>query len=299
MLDFRYHIFYLGLMFLMFGFGIFIGASLTGPGLVRRQTDAIKNLRGEANRVVQERDQSRDRAGKDESALSALRPALIRGRLKGRRVVVIQTGDYPDATEAANAALADAGATVTATLVLPDKWDSLSPRQRAALTPAAGTDEPGAQKAALLAALASALAAGTRGGGTTDALPALQRQGLATVSGDLSQPCALFVLVGGHADDGGGGGGVLDAAVLDGFKSLPAPVTLVGCEPLGAASSSMPAFQSAGIATVDCIDLPLGQIALPLALRGERGDYGLKPTARQPLPPDAEALGAAPLGAAQ
>ena len=61
MLDFRYHIFYLGLMFLMLGFGIFIGASLTGPALVRRQTVAITTLRGETNQVVQERDQTRDR----------------------------------------------------------------------------------------------------------------------------------------------------------------------------------------------------------------------------------------------
>ena len=46
----------------------------------------------------------------------------------------------------------------------------------------------------------------------------------------------------------------------------------------------MPSFQNAGIATVDCIDLPLGQLALPFALRGEKGDYGLKATAKQPLP---------------
>ena len=65
---------------------------------------------------------------------------------------------------------------------------------------------------------------------------------------------------------------------------------MAGCEPYSAASSSVPAYQAAGIATVDCVDLPLGQIALPFALRGETGDYGLKPTAKLRLP---DSLGSA------
>ena len=291
MLDFRYHIFYLGLMFLMLGFGVFIGASLTGPALVRRQTDAIKNLRGEANQVVQERDLTRERVRKDEQGLNALRPALVHGRLKGRHVVVIQSGEYSDATEAANSALSDAGATVTATVVLLDKWDGLSLGQRQALVTAAGVSDSADPRSLLLAALASALAHGTNSGASNAAvLPALQAQGLVTVSGDLSSPCVLFVLVGGHADDGGG----LDGAVLDGFKALSPAVTVVGCEPYSAAASSIPAFQAAGISTVDCIDLPLGQIALPLALRGDKGDYGLKATADQTLPLLTPTEGAAP-----
>lgn len=281
MLDFRYHIFYLGLMFLMLGFGVFIGASLTGPALVRQQTGAIKTLRGEANQVVQERDQTRDRVQKDEEGLNALRPVLVHGRLKGRHVVVLQTGDYSDATEAASSALSDAGATVTATVVLPDKWDALSPGQQTALMNATGAADAGNLRNSLLAALVLTLAHGTDTGGTNAVvLPALQAQGLVMVSGDLSAPCVLFVLVGGHADDGSG----LDTAVLKGFASLSTPVTLVGCEPYSAASSSIPAFEAAGISTVDCVDLPLGQIALPLVLRGDKGNFGLKPTADQTLP---------------
>ncbi len=290
MLDFRYHIFYLGLMFLMLGFGIFIGASLTGPALVRRQTDAIINLRGETNQVVQERDQTRDRVQKDEEGLNALRPALVHGKLKGRRVVVIQTGDYSDATEAASSALSDAGATVTATVVLPDKWEALSPGQRATLTQSPdGEADPVTLRAAMMQNLAATLVHGTASGRGAVVLPALQSQGLMTVSGDIAAPCALFVLVGGHTDDGSG----LDKAVLDALTALSPRVTVIGCEPYTAAASSVPAFQAAGIPTVDCVDLPLGQIALPLAVQSGKGDYGLKPTASQTLPTLPEAGAAA------
>ena len=279
MLDVRYHIFYLGLMFLMLGFGIFIGASIIGPAQVRQQAGAIANLRLTTNKVAQDRDLARGRFTRDEAALAALQPALVRGKLAGKRVIVIQTGDYADADEAANKAVTDAGAMVAATVVLTDKWGTLTPRQRAALSSVADPTDDATQDRTLLAALATALTAGTEGSAT---LEALQGQNLITKSGDLSQPCTFFVLVGGKSDDTAGAS--LDGPLLEGFQGVTVNVTLVGCEPFGAAASSIPAFQNAGIATVDCIDLPLGQLALPFALRGEKGDYGLKATAKQSLP---------------
>lgn len=290
MLDARYHLFYLIAIFLMLGFGIAIGASYYGPVQVRQEKKVLDNLAAETNKVVQERHDARARLDKDESALSTLTPSLVRGKLAGRRVVLVQTGDYADAAEAAEKAVGDAGATVAATVVLTDKWGALLPRQRQALATFADPADPASQDKALLAALASALAAGNRGSSASATLEALQGQGLMTVSGDLSQPCSLFVLVGGSRDDNSSPS--LDGPLLDGFKAVSGSITVVGCEPFTAASSSVPAYQNAGIATVDCIDLPLGQLALPFALRGDMGDYGLKPTAKKPLPDSLEGLSA-------
>lgn len=288
MLDARYHLFYLIAIFLMLGFGILIGASYYGPVQVSQQKKVLQSLAAQTNKVVQERNEARDRMTKDEAALSSLRPALVRGKLAGKRVILVQTGDYPDAAQAANTAVSDAGAMVAATVVLTDKWGALLPKQREALAPVADPTDAASQDRALLAALAAALTTGSGGGGgASKALEALKEQGLITVSGELSQPCTLFILVGGKSDDTAGApldGPLLDGPLLDGFKATPADVTLVGCEPLGAAVSSIPAYQSAGIATVDCVDLPLGQLALPFALHGGKGDYGLKATARQQLP---------------
>ena len=282
MLDVRYHIFYLGLMFLMLGLGIIVGASIIGPAQVRQQAGFIANLRVTTNKVAQDRDLARNRVMKDEAALSSLRPALVRGKLIGKRVVLIQTGDYPDAAQAANTAVSDAGAIVAATVVLTDKWGVLLPKQREALSPVADPADAAGQDKALLAALAAALTTGSGSGGEEPTLEALKGQGLITVSGELSQPCTLFILVGGKSDDTQNA--ALDGPLLDGFKTASSDITLVGCESSQSAVSSMPIYQGAGIATVDCIDLPLGQLALPFALRGEKGDYGLKPTAKQPLP---------------
>lgn len=289
--DFRYHIFYLGLMFLMLGFGVFVGASVIGPAQVRSQTQSIANLRQQTNKVLQDGDQARDRLAKDEGILAALRPGRVRGKLAGKRVVVLQTGDYPDAATDAATAVSDAGATVVATVVLTRGWETLNPRQRDALDAIApvGSD-PSAQDGALLSALAGALSDGTDAGtAPAKTLEALQGQDLITLTGDLSRPCGLFVVVGGGSDETDAPR--TDAPLLVGFRASAPSARVVGCEPSAAASSSVPAFQTAGIASVDCVDLPLGQLDLPFALRGDTGDYGIKPTARQTLP---EALGGTP-----
>ena len=291
MLDARYHLFYFTAIFLMLGFGILIGASYYGPVEMSRQREVVKRLAEQTNAVVQQRNLLQGRLNDDEQALASLRPALVRGTLAGKKVILIQTGDYADATEAANQSLGDAGATVAATVILTGHWGGLTARQRAALPSA--SEDPAAQDKALLTALAAALAQGTGPAITGASVPAgvppnapliaaLQQAGLLTVSGDLSQPCTLFVLVGGGSGDAPETS--LDMALLAGWTSLTPPVTVAGCEPSGAASSFIPAYQSAGIATVDCVDLPLGQIALPFALRGEAGDYGIKPTAKKRLP---------------
>lgn len=280
MLDARYHLFYSIAIFLMLGFGVMIGASYYGPIQVRQQQNVVRRLADETNLVVQQRSELTGRLAQDEAALASLQPALVRGKLAGKKVVLVQTGDYSGATQAATQSLENAGATVTATVVLTGHWGTLTAKQRSALSATAPASDPTAQDKALLAALAGALALGTAVSPASSAAP-LQQAGLLTLSGDISQPCALFVLVGGGSSDPPEPS--VDTALVAGFKALPG-VTVAGCEPSTVVASSIPAYQAAGIATVDCVDLPLGQIALPFALRGETGDYGIKPTAKQRLP---------------
>jgi len=205
---------------------------------------------------------------------------------------LIQTGDYADATQAANKAISDAGASEVDTVVLTDQWSSLTDRRRAdllttmSLPPPADTET----NAPLLDALGKALTGGTAADpANLAAKQAFEQQGLITVSGDLAQPCSFFVLVGGGRDESAGEG--LDAGLIDALNTASGnQATLVGCEPSQAALSFIPIYQKAGIATVDCIDLPLGQLALPFALRGgtDKDDYGLKATAHRPLPASLE-----------
>jgi hypothetical protein len=79
-----------------------------------------------------------------------------------------------------------------------------------------------------------------------------------------------------------------DSALAEVWKGLG--ITVVGVEPFGADLSFMRTYQSAGIATIDAIDRPIGKMALPFALLGEKGNYGLKDTADRALPAALEAV---------
>lgn len=272
MLDLRQHLFYFIAIFLMLGVGMLVGASFYGPAQVRQQQTSLAHLRVQVDGAVQEGRDAKTLLAKNEAALDTLRPALVRGTLSGRRIVLVQTGDDPDATVQAAAALRDAGAVPAATVVLGSGWAGLAPAVRDALM----TD------------LCRVLSGGTSAAPRAAALQGLQDRDLLVVTGSLDASCAAFVLVGGrHTDSDDAVFAALDLALAQGLQAQGgAAVRLVGCEEYGADISSMPAFQQAGVSTVDCIDRPLGKLDLPPALLGgaNAGDYGLKATAQHPCP---------------
>lgn len=268
--DLRYHLFYFIAIFLMLGFGMLVGGSFYGPVQVRQQQKSLVSLRVAVDGAVQEGREAKTQLAKIETALDAVRPALVRGKLAGKRVALIQTGDYAEATQQAATALRDAGALPAVTVVLGEKWQALAPDARAAS----------------LSALAGGLA---RGAG--DALQPLEDQGLITVTGSLSAPGVLFVLVGGGKDEAAPDA-PLDADLIAQLQAQAgASAHIVGCEPFDAVRSFVPAYEGAQVPTVDCIDRPLGRLDLPFALRGgdDAADYGLKPTARRQTPLSLEA----------
>ncbi len=278
MLDLRQHLFYFIAIFLMLGVGMLVGASFYGPAQVRQQQKSLAHLRVQVDGAVQEGRDAKALLAKNEAALDSLRPALVHGLLSGRRIVLVQTGDYADAAQEAAAALRDAGATPAATVVLGSGWAALDQSARAD------------SLQSLAEALAGGAAAPTRAGG----LQTLEDRSLVVVTGSLDAPCSLFVLVGGRRQDSGPDdtpSSGLEPALAQALQaSAGASAHLVGCEDYGADTSSMPAFQQAGISTVDCIDRPLGKLALPFALLGgaNAGDYGLKATAQYQTPPSLE-----------
>ena len=74
----------------------------------------------------------------------------------------------------------------------------------------------------------------------------------------------------------------LEAGLIDGLQATGAAV--VGVETTGVDDSSVPFFQSAGIANVDDLDLVAGRVAMVFSLLGARGSFGVKETADRLLP---------------
>ncbi len=277
--DFRFHIASLAAVFLALGLGILVGTFFVGAPVVERQ---IRSLNRNLSTSVSELRRQTQEAEKNEEALSGLLPQLVARKLSGRKVLVVQTGDYADAAEQTEQALTLAGASVTRITLPREAWlDRL----------AAGTESTAAAAAAAEQIAPLLVTAGS--GGDTGALDALRRDGLLTGK-TPDAPFRLAVLVGGaealsgpkDARDPLERARTLDAALAKAWQA--AGVAVVGVEPLGADVSYMRAYQAQGIATVDNIDRAAGRIALPFALLGEKAAYGMKGTAERVLPASLE-----------
>ena len=292
MLDTRYHIIYLCAIFLMLGFGIIIGDSFIGPIQVRQNTANLAVLRTKVDGALQDANSAKDQAGKLESSIESLRPRLVQNQLQNKRVIIVQTGDSSDAAASARTSLIDAGAT-TATCVVADKLNALDPEEAQDIASELNTAAPNMTVAsddpisAIIRAITETLLQGTKNRPTTSSIiEVLQHHDLANVTGDLGANNANFVIVGGEIDDSAASD-KSDSVIIEGLKHLATrPISIVGCEPLSVATSSIPTYQSEDVASVDCIDQPLGMLDLPFAVNGGVviDDYGLKSTAHRQIP---------------
>ena len=290
--DIRYHIASLAAVFLALGIGILVGTAFVGAPVVQRQTALIKRLEenvGDLRRETATRDNT-------EKALSALVPGVIDGKLAGRQVLVVQSGGYRDATDAAVETLEKAGAVVQRVALPIEAWRREMKQDTAALadpdTLAKAMDSEARQIAPLLLR-----------GDPADGVSPLQTyrdRGLLVDEGTSDKgPFRMVVLVGGTPLAVATAGATDDSALQTFIQQRDLPLidswatggaTVVAVEPLQAEVSFLHLYQGSEIATVDAIDRAAGQIALPLALLGEAGNYGLRPTADRPLPKSVESL---------
>ena len=233
----------------------------------------------------------------NEDAIAALVPHLVQNQLAGKRVVLVQTGDYPDGVQDAAQSITQAGGAVAATITLTGHFDMLSDQDREQLAKSLGsaTDDD----SALLRPVAVALVDGTANHPeVANQIAALSQAGIIDTSGDLSTPPNMVVLVGGSEtppdsdSDSDPPPGHDDEMISLLHTAADAPAKspiIVGCETRDAVQSSVPIYLRDGVGSVDCIDQPLGALDLPFALNGDNSAYGIKPTADRLIP---EALSA-------
>lgn len=291
MIDFRYHIATIIAMFLMLGIGIVVGSATNlGPAVIKQQTSTIQSLSGKLDNVLQESARDHSLLKQNEEALTELVPRLVGGKLAGKKIAIIRTGDYADAAASAEQAIAAAGGAVVSETTLTGRLQLLDDTQRAGILrdlklPADTGDDQ--SYALILKPLMQSLRFGdTDSGNARSSMDVLRQDSVVNTSGDYSSAVSAVVIIGGSLNDDDADDPSADALIsgLTDPNSTPA-ITVVGCEPFDCVSSSMPAFNKAGIASVDCIDLPVGALDLPFALRGdETVSYGVKSTATRLLP---------------
>ena len=280
MFDLRYHVASLAAVFIALIVGILIGVGLSGRGFV---SDSERQLLNARNTDLQQRLTAAEARAATLSAarkaadafVSRAYPALVRDRLRGKRIAVVFVGSVDaDLRTAIVGALQDAGAPGYArlrALRVPVDTQRLAGaiRARPALAPYDGPQHLGdlgrdfGQQLVL--------------GGRSALVEALAPVLLEERSGSGRKPLDGVVVVR-TADVQSGASALFLGGLYTGLGRAGIPA--VGVEASAAAVSAVPGFQRAGLSTIDDIDQRTGRAALVLLLGGAaHGDYGVKATA--------------------
>lgn len=275
MLNFRYHALSLVAVFLSLAIGLLLGVAIGDKGLVSSaEHDVRASLRGDVRDAQAERDDARAQLQEREQFEHDAYPALVGGRLAGLRIALIELGGASDRMwNLTKDALQGSGATLTSVSVIRE------PLQLDELAAAAhGTryerlvDQPD-----LLHPFATRLGIQFTHGGRL--LRLVRRDLLLQGSGALSGADGVVIVRNTPALDGDDADTVdtFEDGLMRGLRTQDVPV--VGVETTDAETSQIEWFKGHELSSVDDLDDPIGRAALVFALAGQRGSFGVKPTA--------------------
>lgn len=289
MIDIRHHVYSLAAVFLALALGMLIGSSFTahspsgsaGRRTIQRYESDMSLLKGEIVKVARG-------SAEKETALKACReycaavmPMAISNKLNWHNVAIVQTGNYDELTGSVKKALEMAGAQIISTVDIGDTFpfgDDAKISQLLVNHGLGSTSDPKSDRDKLFRILANTICTGKY----TYLVSTLEESKVAMFSGSCDQACKMVVLIGGAAAESKNLSRTVDAQLLAQFEKLG--ITVVGCETFDAASSYIPAWHKAGIATVDNADDAMGQTCLIYALNGETANFGIKKTSDRLIP---------------
>jgi Copper transport outer membrane protein, MctB len=286
MFDLRYHVASLAAVFLALIIGILVGVGISSGGFVKKGerkllTDQIADLRnrlGAANTRAHDLSEAQ-KAG--QTFVQDTYPALMAGRLRGKRVALVFVGSIDDgARSLIERTLSDASAAA------PIRIRALKVPIDLGQLDALLAARPG------LAQLALASGAGAIGrelgqefvlGGQTPLWAALSSQLVAERLGGQQEPADGVVVVRSAEPQQGDTARFL-AGLYSGLASQGVPA--VGAEASTAVPSAVDAFAHAKMSTVDDLETAPGRLSLAALLAGASpGHYGLKDSAKNGLLP--------------
>ncbi len=296
--DWRLYVTTLVAVLIFFGLGILVGIGITREPTARRLEAQIRRLEARLSDELRRRDE-RIRALEEELRATQQRwqdmqewlngalPLLTTGQLQFRNIAIIACAPDPDGAliSRLQEALKNAGANVPFVLTLnPDAiqaadlaaWHQLAQKVGLVLGEATATTKEAVWKR---------LALLVRYGDPAGQLTALVGMGWARVAGSPSVPVGSVVLISAFEQPRDEEQvQVVDLPLLQALKDVG--VRTVACETAKVKEHSIvKTLQTAGVATVDHADTPMGLLCIIAALTGHIDHYGLKDGARRMLPP--------------
>jgi hypothetical protein len=284
-IDFKYHIASLVAVFLALGIGILIGSAMgVGNEVVSQQQEKLidslqrdfTGLREQNRQAAAELQVAKTESGIYEEFANRIFPVLTVNRLTGKRVAVVET-NRPGMHGELSSALHQAGAEVTSfTSLVGDLQEPGTFEQVAAFL-----KETRKIEEASSADVAGEIAATLISGEGIDLISYLESLDILKVSGQYGVPVDAVIVIGGGTDKDSDPRS-FDLPLMKHLRSQE--IAVVGVEDSDVTVSFMKSYQVQDITTIDNIDTIPGQTALILALQGQPGDYGIKPTAKQLMP---------------
>lgn len=275
MLNFRYHALSLVAVFLSLVIGLLLGVAIGDKGLVSSaEKDVRASLRDDVREAQGQRDDARAQLQERQQFEADAYPALVGGRLAGRRIALIELGGPSDRMwNLTKEALQGSGARLASVSVIrePLQLDELAAAAR-------GTRyEQLAQDPDLLHPFATRLGLQFTHGGRL--LRLVRRDLLQQGSGALNGADGVVIVRNTPQLDGADADAVetFEDGLVRGLRAQDLPV--VGVETTDAESSQIEWFKDHELSSVDDLDDPIGRAAVVFALSGERGSFGVKATA--------------------
>jgi hypothetical protein len=285
MFDLRYHVASLAAVFLALVIGILVGVGISDRGLVDSANRSllkqrVAQLQSELDAASKSSALSQREQRAAQVYMSETYPVLVRNRLRGKKIAVLFAGSVDGGVRSTvERTLTDSGATEERLRALKFPLDIKGLEAKLKASPA-GIGYTGRSK---LQTLGQALGDELVTGGDTPLWDTLTDTLVEERIGGGKQPVDGVIVVRTVPPQRGAASRFL-RGLYQGVDSGGAPA--VGIETTTSATSAIDAFRSGGLSSVDDVDKPSGRLALVLVLAGApAGQYGLKPSADQSLPP--------------
>lgn len=285
-IDYRYHIATLVAVFMALGIGILVGSAVIGnEAIVEQQKQLSDRLELQLDELRQKNEAVQARANGLEIDFNIQKqfekqvlPPLVAGRLANKRIAIVETNSYGFRDDLVNT-LTMSGATVQSVTTILDGFDLVGSKER--LIQELGLKD--SDDHSLIKLLSTETARGILTGEKQALLNTLAQSELIKLSGDYGVPVDTVIFIGGSQDPTLVKTELVDYPMIDYFLQQKLPV--FGVEETEVTYSYMKDYQKKRVSTVDNVETAPGQLALVMAIAGKQGHYGVKPTAKQLLPP--------------
>jgi hypothetical protein len=286
MFDYRYHALSLAAVLFALALGILLGVAIGDSNLVSSAKNGIvQNLNSEVSEARSRVGQLQEQLSHEQSFASGLYPLAVHEVLNGRSVGLVFLGASSDQVNSlVRTTVTGAGANLATVVAVREPLDLAGIARAAAGTHFASL----AGSTQLVESFGQLAGRQLVSGGqlvSRELLSRVRGSLLSAFDGQLTRLEGLVVM---RADPEGmdpaqaEASAAFESGLLAGVAAAGVPT--VGVEVKSTEPSEVPWYKSKGISSVDDLDTTAGGAALVYALAGDRGAFGVKPTADSLLP---------------